>query len=329
MDYFCPSIEADQMADHHDKQRWPGQSQSSGGIGQQILPNMDSAMIEDKHSSLSQSKSGQSHPEGHYIEIDSSVFLDDSRLTKQEVMQIRRLLNSNNLKQAIVASASTDANSEYSEFPETTHAWAVFADKPQRNATKTDRCVGTVIIMFQLFTYALFVLEAIEDYEKGVVPILISHGNCQAQNENPIDNFACEAEFTSNFDALVAFSMLSIFLTPEILQATRAVYAAPPMSQTMVFALLAAVEVLFAYVAATVAISYELYIGEVTDAIEVGVGLLFIRELSARAYHGIRHKGVKQYKTFALVVSSLILTAFVVELLCEATLSPQRLQYDN
>jgi hypothetical protein len=314
------------MADHHDKQRWPGQSQPSGAVGQHTLPYMGPAMLEDKDSSLSQSKSGQSHPEGHYIEIDSAVFLDDSRLTKQEVMQIRRLLNNNSLKQTLATSASTDANSEYSEFPQTTHAWAVFADKPQRNATKTDRFVGTVIIMFQLFTYTLFVMEAIEDYEKGVVPIMISHGNCQAQNENPNDNFTCEAEFTNHFDALVAFSMLSIFLTPEILQATRAVYAAPPLSQTMVFALLAAIEVLYAYVAATIAISYELYIGEVTDAIEVGVGLLFIRELSARAYHGIRHKGVKQYKTFALVVSSLILTAFVVELVCQAALSTQSLQ---
>jgi hypothetical protein len=311
------------MADHYDQHRLPEQTRPSDTAVLQGLPNMDTPMLEEKHSSLSQSKSGQSHPEGHYFDIDSAIFVNDSQLTRQEVMQLRRLLNNNNLIQGIVASASTDANSEYSEFPETTHAWAVFADKPQRNATKTDRFVGTVIIAFQLFTYALFVREAIDDFDKGVVPVMTSHANCQAQNENPSDYFACEADSTNHFDALVAFSMLSIFLTPEILQATRAVYAAPPMSQTMVFAVLAAMEVLFAYGAATIAISYELYIGEVTDAIEVGVGLLFIRELSARAYHGIRHKGVKQYRTFVVLVTSLILTAFAVEAVCAATLSTQ------
>ena len=49
------------------------------------------------------------------------------------------------------------------------------------------------------------------------------------------------------------------------------------------------------------------------DAVEVGVGLLFIRELSARAYRGIRHKGVKQYKSFAFVVILLVSMGFVAE----------------
>ena len=298
------------------------------GPAQPSVEQQQEAMIMEEHSSLSQSKSGQSHLGGHYIDMDKAVFVDDSLLTKQEVMQIRQQLRNN--KQMMHATASTDADSFYSEFPETTHAWAVFADQPQRNATRTDRLVGTLIIMFQLFTYTLFVMEALEDYEKGVVPIMITHSDCQAENEYPHDNFTCEAEFTNHFDAFVAFSMLSIFLTPEILQATRAVCAAPFFSHTMFFAGLAAIEVLYAYVAATIAISYELYIGEVTDAIEVGVGLLFIRELSARAYHGIRHKGVKQYKTFGVVVTSLILIAFVVEAVCSATVSSKRVQaYNN
>ena len=72
-----------------------------------------------------------------------------------------------------------------------------------------------------------------------------------------------------------------------------------------------------AYIAATIAISYNLYIGEVTDAVEVGVGLLFIRELSTRAYHGIRHKGVKQYKSFFFVLVLLVVLGFGGEALYE------------
>lgn len=250
-------------------------------------------------------------------------------LTEQELVHIRKILSitSSHSSEELLRLSKTasydsaDANSEYSEFPETTHAWAVFADKPQRRANRLDRCVGTVIIFFQLFTYALFVEEAIDDYQKGVVPVTISHDNCQAENELPYDNFQCEADVTSHFDAVVAFTMLSIFLTPDILQALRAVKAAPCGSPTMMFAMLAAIEVIAAFLAATVAISYRLFIGEVTDAIEVGVGLLFVRELSARAYHGIRHKGVKQYKAFGLVVGILLLIGFGVEATCEALFS--------
>ncbi|KAL3909451.1 MAG: hypothetical protein SGILL_008083 [Bacillariaceae sp.] len=250
-------------------------------------------------------------------------------LTEQELIQIRHFLNtasSSNPQQFLHLSKtssrdSTDANSEYSEFPETTHAWAVFADNPQRRANCLDRFVGTVIIFFQLFTYALFVEEAIDDYRMGVVSVTTTHDSCQAEDQLPYDNFQCEADITSNFDAVVAFSMLSIFLTPDILQALRAVKAAPCGSPTMMFAILAAIEVIAAFLAATVAVSYQLFIGEVTDAIEVGVGLLFVRELSARAYHGIRHKGVKQYKTFGFMVGILLLIGFGVEAACEALFS--------
>eukprot|EP00797_Seminavis_robusta_P011489 Sro186_g080730.2 (186) ;mRNA; r:67198-67755 len=183
--------------------------------------------------------------------------------------------------------------------------------------------------MFQLLSYALFVMEAIEDYQRGVVPVMTTHDNCQEEGENPYNNFICEAEVTSHFDAFVAFSMLSIFLTPDIMQAFRAVRSAP-FGPTMFFAGLAAIEVIGAFLAATVAISYQLFIGEVTDAIEVGVGLLFVRELSARAYHGIRHKGVKQYKSYALVVTCLLGIGFIMETLCENTLSNQRMEaYDD
>lgn len=88
----------------------------------------------------------------------------------------------------------------------------------------------------------------------------------------------------------------------------------------MIFASLAALEVACAFVAAAIAISFQLYIGEVTDAIEVGVGLLFVRELSARAYHGIRHKGVKQYKAFFAMLILLLVFGFVVEATCESLL---------
>ena len=113
-----------------------------------------------------------------------------------------------------------DADSEYSEFPQTTHAWAVFADKTNRKATKMDRIVGTAIILFQLFTYGLFVTEAIEDYQSRQVPITISHQQCQeATNnynqqqqlnlqENDEVQLQCEADVTNHFDAAVAFFML-------------------------------------------------------------------------------------------------------------------------
>jgi len=183
-------------------------------------------------------------------------------------------------------------------------------------------------------------VEAIKDYRQGSVPVLTSHGACLAHqgqlnngnnnnndddgnnNNNNNSYFTCDAGFTNHFDAFVAFFMLSIFLTPDVLQAARAVAHAPFATPTMVFALLAGVEVVGAFLAATVAISYQLFIGEVTDAIEVGVGLLFIRELSSRAYQGIRHKGVKQNKSFFFMLTSLLTLGFLVEYFCESHFGP-------
>lgn len=233
-----------------------------------------------------------------------------SSLTPQEVARLRQLLLTSPLQ-------DDDADSEYTEFAETTHAWAVFADKPEKRATKLDRFVGSVIIAFQLFTYYLFAAEAIEDYQLGQVVVKVSHDTCLASNEEPYQDFGCQAEFTSHFDAFIAFFMLSVFLTPDFLQAARAIRDAPLGTPTFVFACLAGVEVVCAYLAATIAISYNLYIGEVTDAVEVGVGLLFIRELSTRAYHGIRHKKGKQYKSFFIVLVLLVAIGFACEAIYE------------
>jgi len=255
------------------------------------------------------------------ISFDASVGSKHASLslTPDEVMQIRRILNLSN--EAGIIPNSVTADSEYSEFPATTTAWAIFADKPERKATKMDRLVGTFIIMFQLFTYYLFASEAIEDYQRGRVPVFTSHQSCEASGEAPSGDFQCEADWTSHFDAAVAFFMLSIFLTPEILQALRAMrsgYGNENIGRaTLFFACLAGIEVIGAFISAAIAISYELYIGEVTDAISVGVGLLFVRELSARAYTGIRHKGVKQYRSFGMMLAFLIVTGFVVQAWCE------------
>ena len=250
-------------------------------------------------------------------------------------------------------------DSQYDEFPETTHAWAIFADDPkQKTATRFDRLVGCIIIAFQLFTYSLFVKESISDYHSGQVPLTISHADCLAadlrpgyngerqqngNNNNADDVFAqssgfqCEAGFTDNWDAIVAFFMLGIFLTADFIQAARAIKNAPTASG-LAFAILAGFEVAWAFVAASVAVSYNLYIGEVTDAVEVGIGLLFVRELSARAYHGIRQKRnrtqnalsccsssshikpnskIQQYKTFFATLTVLVVIGFIMDPLCQ------------
>lgn len=243
---------------------------------------------------------------------ENYVNMDTSSLSPLEIARLRQLLLTNNN-----IDNDDDADSDYTEFAETTHAWAVFADKPEKRATKLDRVVGSVIICFQLFTYYLFAREAIEDYQAGQVQVMVAHDICLATNQAPYQDFACEAEFTSHFDAFVAFFMLSMFLTPDFLQATRAIRDAPIPTPTFFFACLAGIEVVSAYIAATISISYSLWIGEVTDAVEVGVGLLFIRELSTRAYHGIRHKGVKQYKSFFCVLVALVVIGFLCEALYE------------
>ena len=149
------------------------------------------------------------------ISAENSTAMLSPNLSPHEVYRLRQLLQASpNQLMALAAAASseskdTDADSEYSEFPETTHAWAVFADKTNRKATKTDRIVGTAIIFFQLFTYGLFVVEAIEDYQSGTVPILTTHDQCLASGQQPNEEILqCEADVTNHFDACVAFFML-------------------------------------------------------------------------------------------------------------------------
>ena len=262
------------------------------------------------------------------VSFDTSIEHRQKPLTSDELLQIRRLLvTCSSLQTSATLKSSSSyhsigADSEYSEFPKTTHAWAVFAGNPQRTATILDRVVGTFIMAFQMFVYVLFASEAIEDYQRGAVKVLVSHHTCQNSDFQPKDNFICEADETSNFDAVASFVMLSIFLTPEMLGALRAVrntYRNTDGGRApFIFACLAAIEVITAFLAAAIAISYQLYIGEVTDAIESGVGLLFVRELSSRAYSGIRHKGVKQYRSFVLMLVCLVVMGFVVEAWCEA-----------
>jgi len=254
------------------------------------------------------------------------------QLTAQEVALLKQLLarnnSNNNETSALFPRTSSSSNiapplpsalsqdSDYPEYLASTHAWAVFADHPQKRATTMDRIVGTLIIAFQLFTYWLFAQEAVQDYQTGAVAVTTLHSNCLASNEQPQDHFTCEAEFTSHLDAFCAFFMLGIFLTGDFLQAGRVILNAPTRTG-LVFAFLAGIEVVAAYLAACVAVSYNLYIGEVTDAVEVGVGLLFIRELSQRAYAGIRNGEGKQYKTFFSVLTVLIVIGMISDPFCE------------
>ena len=98
--------------------------------------------------------SNPNNPSQNYENFDSI-----SSLSPLELARLRLLLLNND----------NDADSDYSEFAETTHAWAVFADNPEKRATKLDRLVGSIIIVFQLFTYYLFASEAIQDYQLGAV----------------------------------------------------------------------------------------------------------------------------------------------------------------
>eukprot|EP00545_Synedropsis_sp_CCMP1620_P003354 CAMPEP_0119018520 /NCGR_PEP_ID=MMETSP1176-20130426/19602_1 /TAXON_ID=265551 /ORGANISM="Synedropsis recta cf, Strain CCMP1620" /LENGTH=263 /DNA_ID=CAMNT_0006972543 /DNA_START=85 /DNA_END=876 /DNA_ORIENTATION=+ len=235
--------------------------------------------------------------------------------TPSEIARLKQiLLNSSNHHHhhphSLAETASMD--SDYPEFTDSTHAWAVFADNPQKRAGGLERAVGTVVILFQLFTYWLFASEAIEDYQAGQVVVKTAHADCLAADEEPQGNFTCEAEVTNQLDAFVAFFMLGVFLTSDFLQAFRVIRDAPNGSP-LVFASLAGIEVVCAYLAACIAISYNLYIGEVTDAVEVGVGLLFIRELSQRAYAGIRYGKTKQYKVFFGVLTSLVVIGMVLD----------------
>ena len=108
-------------------------------------------------------------------------------LTRDEVARLNDLLNTHHNTHSLASNFSMD--SDYPHFMESTHAWAVFADDPRKRANINDRVVGTLIIIFQLFSYFMFASEAIEDYEAGRVPLLIDHANCIAADFEPVENF--------------------------------------------------------------------------------------------------------------------------------------------
>jgi hypothetical protein len=232
-----------------------------------------------------------------------------------------------NLSMASTAkSCSTSTvNSDYPVFGKSTHAWAIYADAPKKRAGKLDRLVGIFIICFQLFTYYLFAAEAIEDFKEGQVPVTTSHMDCWSTENSPTeDQLVCEAGRTHDLDSFVAFFMLGIFLAADFIQAFKVIRIAECGSQA-VFAAFAVIEVVAAYSAATMAVAYQLYVGEVTDAVEVGVGLLFIRELSQRTYSGLQDsdegKGAKRYKVFFSVLGALVVVGMFTEHLCEFMLA--------
>ena len=255
-----------------------------------------------------------------------SAFVDQNQrrphqLTPHEIELLRELLRTQGRAlpsppvdmTALTAAESTD--SDYPGFGESTHAWAIFADNPKKRAGTLDRAVGILIMLFQLFTYWMFASEAIEDYQSGQVAVTTQHGDCLAADEAPDQNFVCEAGFTNDFDAFIAFFMLGIFLAGDFIQAFKVIRLA--QGSSVPYAILAAVEVFSAFLSASISVSYNLYIGEVTDAVEVGVGLLFIRELSQRAYVGIRDGEVKQYKIFFVVLAILVAFGMMMDPLCE------------
>ena len=241
-------------------------------------------------------------------------------LSVEEIELLRKFLQSTatpNNAEAIYRTVTFESmDSEYPEFSASTHAWAVFADNPKKRASSLDRLVGTMIMAFQLFTYWIFAEEAIADYEKGQVAVSTGHATCLASNEAPQDNFSCEADVTNNLDAFIAFFMLGIFLAGDVLQAGRVIRNATTLVP-LLFAALAGIEVMAAFLAACISVSYHLHIGEVTDAVSVGVGLLFIRELSQRAYVGIRQGETKQYRSFFTVLTVLVVSGMLMDPLCE------------
>lgn len=233
------------------------------------------------------------------------------QLTASEIGQLKLLLGRGDT----ISLAATSVDSDYPQYEESTHAWAVFADNPKKRAGKWERAVGIVIIVFQLFAYRLFALEAIEDFQRGVVPVMVTHADCAAANEQPNQDFTCEAQYTNSVDAFVAFFMLAIFLTKDFIQAGKSIRDTLGRGWAFGFAVLAAVEVTSAFVAAGIAVSYHLFIGEVTDAVEVGVGLLFIRELSRQTYAGLKEGSGKnkQYKHFLAVLAILVVCGMCMD----------------
>ena len=233
-------------------------------------------------------------------------------LTQVEILQLRLLLSTTNGGDISSLITNPSMDSDYPAFKESTHAWAVFADNPQKRAGPWERLVGTIIIVFQLFAYRLFAAEAIEDFRAGRVPVMIAHQDCIDMELSPNDNFECEAEFTNTSDALVAFIMLGIFLAHDMLQSAAAIRNAE-WGLPMFFAVIAGVEVVCAFLSASVAVSYHLFIGEATDAVEVGVGLLFIRELSQQTYHGIGSGKTKQFRNFFVMVMVLVSVGMILD----------------
>lgn len=263
-----------------------------------------------------------SGPSAKYVEMLEQDGRNNgtSSLDAAEIAKLKRLLGQigdNDDFSSLAKSPSVD--SDYPEFHESTHAWAVFADDPQKRAGPMERIVGVLIIAFQLVAYGLFAAEAIEDFQDGQVPVMISHKVCfESDEEVDVDShdLVCEASFTNTLDAFVAYFMLSIFLASDMLQAFRAIRSAYPLCVPTLFACFAALEVVCAFVAASIAVSYNLFIGEVTDAVEVGVGLLFIRELSQKTYSGIRHGNTKQYRMFFTVLAILLTAGMIMDPLC-------------
>jgi len=234
-----------------------------------------------------------------------NILAQELALSALEIVQLRLVLAQTNGRDLSSMKTNPSTDSDYPVFQESTHAWAVFADNPQKRAGPWERLVGSLIIVFQLFAYYIFAAEAIEDFKAGNVPVMIAHQSCIDSELNPRDSFQCEAEFTNTMDAFVAFTMLGIFLAHDMLQAMTAIRDAP-LGIPILFAIFAGIEVICAFLAASIAVSYNLFIGEVTDAVEVGVGLLFIRELSQQTYHGIGSGKTKQFRNFLLMVMVLV-----------------------
>jgi len=276
-----------------------------------------------------------------YVEMPSAFCSSVDQLSTLEIAKIRRILNNNNnsinrhdtfrqpqqqqqQQRRLMLEAKASVDSDETEFRKSTHAWCVSKEiDTNRPEKEMDRIIGAIIIGFQMFTYFLFAAEAIEDYQIGRVEVTTTHDYCLASDFAPQENFTCEAEKTYLGDAFVSFFMLGIFLAADVQQAIRSIYKAKSKSWlALAFAIFVALEVFCAFLAASISISQKLYIGEVTDAIEAGVGLLFIRELSTRAFRGMRKKKKKAYKSFFFVLFIIIGLGMLVHPVCETMIAP-------
>ena len=267
----------------------------------------------------------QGSPPQHPLSPLSQIPLSSNNsniLTPTEIMKLRALLNKNEDMFIGPINEEDDDQSYYPEFGESTQAWMLYANQPTK---RKDRLIGMIIFIFQIFTYYLFAAEAIEDYQRGAVLVKTTHATCVQSNLAPEGDFMCEADYTNAADAVVAFGMIAIFLASDMQKSFRAVIHSDTWT-TLAFACLAVVEVITAYLSASIAISYQLWVGEVTDAVEAGVGLLFIRELSTRAYHGIRHRNSmtknKTYTAFFIAVLACVMIGLIIHPICVAMFAP-------